>query len=65
MQNILCIQGAALGAMTGFMSYGNKKFENLDSQMRKLLPPLYKASKDLLPLIDADALAFNDYMVGF
>lgn len=49
--------------MTGFMTYGNKKFEHLDSQMRKLLPSLYKASKDLLPLVDADAMAFSDYMV--
>ena len=49
--------------MTGFLTYGNRKFSHLDAQMRKLLPPLYQASKDLLPFVDADAAAFHDYMV--
>lgn len=54
--------GAALGAMMGWMSYGSKKFEHLDSAMRRLIPPLDEAMKKLIPMIDADTNAFNDYM---
>lgn len=50
--------------MVGFLTYGNKKFHHLDKQMRKLLAPLYKTMKDLMVFIDADAAAFNDYMVS-
>ena len=57
------VQGVALGAMVGFLTYGNKKFHHLDAQMRRLLEPLYKTMKELIPFADADAAAFNDYMV--
>ena len=50
--------------MVGFLTYGNKKFHHLDGQIRKLLPPFYQTMKDLMPLVDADAAAFNEYMVG-
>jgi len=48
--------------MVGFLTFGNKKFRHLDTQMRKLLEP---TMKELIPFVDADAAAFNDYMVGF
>ena len=51
--------------MVGFLTYGNKKFSHLDTQMRRLLEPLYKTMKELLPFVDADAAAFNDFMVDF
>jgi glutamate formiminotransferase/formiminotetrahydrofolate cyclodeaminase len=54
--------GAALGTMMGWMSYGSKKFEHIDTDMRKLIPPLHNNMKKLIPLIDADTNAFNDYM---
>lgn len=54
--------GAGLGAMMGWMSYGSKKFEHLDSKMRKFIPPLHLAMKQLISMIDADTNAFNDYM---
>ena len=57
-------QGAALGSMVGFMTYGNRKFYDLDAKMRGLIPPLYKAMKDLIPFVDADAAAFSEYMVS-
>jgi len=56
--------GAGLGAMVGWMSYGNKKFEHLDSTMRELIPPLHNKMNELIPLIDADTNAFNDYMIA-
>jgi glutamate formiminotransferase/formiminotetrahydrofolate cyclodeaminase len=54
--------GAALGAMVGWMSYGKRKFEDKDAEMRRLIAPLHFAMKDLIPMIDADTQAFNDYM---
>jgi glutamate formiminotransferase/formiminotetrahydrofolate cyclodeaminase len=56
--------GAGLGAMVGWMSYGNKKFERLDTKMRKLIPPLHFAMKELISMIDVDTNAFNDYMMS-
>lgn len=56
--------GAGLGAMVGWMSYGNKKFEHLDSTMRKLIPPLHEKMEQLISMIDADTNAFNDYMIA-
>ncbi|XP_041365055.1 formimidoyltransferase-cyclodeaminase-like [Gigantopelta aegis] len=56
--------GAALSAMVGFLTYGNKKFAHLDDKMRVLIPPVYKAMKDLIPFIDADAGAFSEYMLA-
>lgn len=56
--------GAALGAMMGWMSYGSKKFESLDADMRRLIPPLHQNMKMLIPMIDADTNAFNDYMTA-
>lgn len=56
--------GAGLGAMMGWMSYGTKKFEHLDAQMRKIIPPLNENMEKLIPLIDDDTNAFNDYMTA-
>ena len=52
-----------MGSMVGFLTYGNKKFYELDGKMRELIPPLYKAMKDLMQFVDADAAAFSEYMV--
>ena len=54
--------GAALGAMMGWMTYGKRKFEEHDATMRALIPPLHDAMHRLIPMIDADTNAFNDYM---
>jgi glutamate formiminotransferase/formiminotetrahydrofolate cyclodeaminase len=61
---LIASMGAALGAMVGWMTFGNKKFEHLDSTMRKLIGPLHYKMKELIPLIDADTNAFNDYMTA-
>ena len=50
--------------MMGWMTYGTKKFEALDSKMRKNIPPLYAQMKQLISMIDADTNAFNDYMIA-
>ncbi|XP_028327669.1 formimidoyltransferase-cyclodeaminase [Gouania willdenowi] len=60
----IAAMGAALAAMVGQMTYGKRQFENLDSVMRRLIPPFHRAMNDLLRMVDADSSAFNDYMVA-
>ena len=57
-------QGSALGAMVCQMTYGKRQWESLDASIRKILPVLYQISLDLIPAIDADTQAFNDFMVS-
>jgi glutamate formiminotransferase/formiminotetrahydrofolate cyclodeaminase len=59
---LIAAVGAALGAMVGWMTYGTRKFEAQDATMRRLIPPLHAAMKDLLPMIDRDTRAFDGYM---
>ncbi|XP_029377465.1 formimidoyltransferase-cyclodeaminase [Echeneis naucrates] len=56
--------GAALGAMVGQMTYGKRQFENVDGEMRRLIPPFHQAMNELLHMVDADASAFNAYMAA-
>jgi glutamate formiminotransferase/formiminotetrahydrofolate cyclodeaminase len=61
---LMAALGAALGAMVGWMTYGKRKFEAQDAAMRRLIPPLHQAMLELIPMIDADTRAFNDYMAA-
>ncbi len=54
--------GAGLAAMVARLTYGVRKFEHLDKDMRKIIPPLFDAANSLIPMIDADTDAFNDYL---
>jgi len=54
--------GAGLGCMVAQLTYGVRKFENVENEMRKIIPVLYQVTNDLIPLIDADTNAFNDYV---
>lgn len=54
--------GTGLGCMVAQLTYGVRKFEALEGEMRKIIPPLHKATKNLIPMVDADTNAFNDYM---
>ncbi|XP_038076531.1 formimidoyltransferase-cyclodeaminase-like [Patiria miniata] len=56
--------GAALASMVGWMTYGNKKFEKLDATMRRLIPQMNDVMQSLIPLVDADAAAFNGFMTA-
>ena len=48
--------------MVGQMTYGKKKWENLDQIMRKNIPIVHECMTDLVPFIDLDANAFDSYM---
>lgn len=54
--------GTALGTMVAHLTYGWRKFEHLDESLRKVIPPLYNITDKLIPMIDADTNAFNDFM---
>jgi glutamate formiminotransferase / formiminotetrahydrofolate cyclodeaminase len=54
--------GAALGAMVGWLTYGRRKYEHLEPQLRKSIPLLVEIQEALLKAVDEDTKAFNDYM---
>ncbi len=56
--------GAGLGAMVAKLTLGVKKFEDVDKNMRELVPVLHKVAHDLIPMVDADTNAFNDYILA-
>jgi glutamate formiminotransferase/formiminotetrahydrofolate cyclodeaminase len=56
--------GAALGAMVGWLTYGKRRFEDKDAVMRRLIPSLHEAMRELVPLIDRDTRAFDAYLTA-
>lgn len=54
--------GSALACMGSQLTFGNRKFESLDAQIRSVLPQFYNTYKELLDLCDQDAKSFNTYM---
>lgn len=59
---LLAALGCGLSTMVGQMTYGKRQFEALDQQVRSVLPKLYDAMLEAIPMVDADTNAFNDYM---
>merc|ERR1711974_418596 len=45
-------------------TYGKRQWESLDSQMRKVIPPLHAAMEELLKVVDNDTNAFSEYMAA-
>ncbi len=60
----LAAMGTALGAMVAKLTFGVRKFESLDAKMREIIPPLHTLTHALIPMVDADTRAFNEYMEG-
>ncbi|NOX34832.1 MAG: glutamate formimidoyltransferase [Deltaproteobacteria bacterium] len=58
----IAAMGAGLGSMAAKLTLGVRKFEDIDSKMREIIPVLHHASKSLIPMIDADTDAFKDYV---
>jgi len=56
--------GAGLGAMVAKLTYGVRRFEDVQSYMAEAIPQLHKLTRQLIPIIDADTSAFNEYMEG-
>ncbi len=56
--------GTGLGSMVAKLTHGVRKFESVDAHMRKNIPILHELTGKLIPMIDADTSAFNEYMEG-
>ncbi|OEU50396.1 MAG: glutamate formiminotransferase [Desulfobulbaceae bacterium S5133MH15] len=56
--------GVGLGSMVAKLTHGVRKFESVQPQMEKIIPVLHTVTQQLIPMIDADTSAFNDYMDG-
>ena len=59
---LLAALGTGLGTMVAQLTYGVRKFEDVENNLREIIPPLYESTNKLIPMIDADTNAFNDYM---
>lgn len=59
---LMASMGAALGAMVGWLTYGRRKYEQLEPIMRQHIPPLAEIQEALLRAVDRDTDAFTDYM---
>jgi len=60
----MAAMGTGLGSMVAKLTYGVRKYENADIHMRKQIPILHELTRKLIPMIDADTSAFNEYMEG-
>lgn len=47
--------------MSGWMTFGLKRFESLEVTMRELIPPLSRSTEELMKLMD---MSHNENMVG-
>lgn len=56
--------GTALGSMVSKLTWGVRKFEAVQPEMMKAIPVLHDLTSKLIPMIDADTSAFNEYMEG-
>ncbi|MFC2130554.1 glutamate formimidoyltransferase [Bacteroidota bacterium] len=59
---LIAAVGVGLGCMVSRLTQGVRKFEDVEKNMREIIPPLYDITNKLIPMIDADTNAFNDYM---
>ena len=56
--------GVGLGSMVAKLTHGVRRFEHVQPHMMKAIPVLHKISGQLIPMIDADTSAFNEFMEG-
>ncbi len=61
---LLASLGAGLSVMVAWLTYGLRKYEQHDEVMRNVIEPLDAKMRELIPMIDADTDAFNDYMTA-
>ncbi len=61
----MAAMGVGLGSMAAKITNGVRKFESSQPYMQKHIPLLHDLTRKLIPMIDADTSAFNEYMEGF
>ncbi|MBF0241967.1 MAG: glutamate formimidoyltransferase [Desulfamplus sp.] len=60
----MAAMGVGLGSMVAKITNGVRKFESVQPYMQKHIPLLHELTRKLIPMIDADTSAFNEYMEG-
>ncbi|MCG8565733.1 MAG: glutamate formimidoyltransferase [Desulfobacterales bacterium] len=61
---LMAAVGTGLGAMVAKLTQGVRKFEDREREMQAVIPGLHDLTQKLIPLIDKDTSAFNEYMEG-
>lgn len=56
--------GVGLGSMVAKLTQGVRKYESVEPQMQAQIPLLHDLTRKLIPMIDADTSAFNEFMEG-
>lgn len=59
---LIAALGSGLGKMVAHLTYGIRKFEDVQDEMKKALPKLKEVTEKLIPKIDEDTNAFNDFI---
>lgn len=60
----MAAMGVGLAAMVAKLTYGVRKFEAVDGEMRQVIPILHELTGQLIPMIDADTSAFHQYVAA-
>ncbi|MBF0231586.1 MAG: glutamate formimidoyltransferase [Desulfamplus sp.] len=60
----MAAMGVGLASMVAKITYGVRKYESVQPFMQKHIPLLHELTRKLIPMIDADTSAFNEYMEG-
>lgn len=58
----IAAMGVGLGCMVAQLTYGVRKFQDVETHMRNSIPTLHHICHELIPMIDADTDAFNLYV---
>ncbi|MFV0439046.1 MAG: glutamate formimidoyltransferase [Desulfopila sp.] len=59
---VIAAIGAGLGAMVAKLTWGVRRFDAVQDQMKAVIPVLHEVCQRLIPMIDADTAAFAGYM---
>ncbi|CAF3071959.1 unnamed protein product [Rotaria socialis] len=60
--SLVATLGAALGTMCALLTYGMRKWESLEKEIRIIIPSLHAATKTLMNTLDTDTEALNAYL---
>jgi len=61
---VLAALGVGLASMVAKLTHGVRKFESVQADMENVIPALHHTVGQLIPMIDADTSAFNEFMEG-
>lgn len=60
----IAAMGSGLGSMVTWLTYGVRKFQNVQDEMKQAIPTLVDTVQKLIPKVDEDTNSFNDYVAA-